>query len=286
MGSVVHAMLEAVAKEKDWTVILDKVKKEYSQMMDEEKEYYGDIPTDSKRIISGYNRMWAKEQVSYKLIEKSLGPIPLTSKTAFELRPDRLMTERGTRRTFLCETKTGRKIPQEDLRIWDLQTALYVWALRELGYKVDGILWDYIRTKPPTVPVLLKSGQLSQRADMDTDFATYAKAVYDNDLNMDDYKVFLETLKGRESTYYRRVKVPITEQMIVPVLEDARQTSLEILYLKDDPVRSMSGYTCPRCSYQSLCYAHLRNLDEKFIRDVEFMNREEEVEYAIEEESD
>jgi hypothetical protein len=170
-------------------------------MMDEEKEYYGDIPTDSKRIISGYNRMWAKEQVSYKLIEKSLGPIPLTSKTAFELRPDRLMTERGTRRTFLCETKTGRKIPQEDLRIWDLQTALYVWALRELGYKVDGILWDYIRTKPPTVPVLLKSGQLSQRADMDTDFATYAKAVYDNDLNMDDYKVFLETLKGRESTY-------------------------------------------------------------------------------------
>ena len=196
------------------------------------------------------------------------------------------MKERDTGLTFLCETKTGRKIPQEDLRIWDLQTVLYVWALRKLGNKIDGIVWDYIRTKPPTVPLLLKSGELSQRADIDTDYGTYMKAITDNELSPDNYKAILESLKGREDSYFRRVKVPITEPMIEPILEDARSTSLEILYLEDQPVRSMSGYTCPRCSYQSLCYAHLRGLDEEFIRKVEFTPRVREIEYVVEEESD
>lgn len=286
LGSIVHAMLEAVAKGEDWTQILDVVTKEYSKMMEEEKEFYGDLPSDSSRIIKGYQKMWAAEKVSFQLIEKALGPIPLTPYTAFELRPDRLMRDKAVNMTFLCETKTGRKIPQEEVRIWDLQTVLYIWALRKLDYKVDGIIWDYIRTKPPTIPQVLKNGQLSQRADIDTDYATYLKAVKDNHLDLTTYQDFLDGLKGKEHGFYRRVRIPITEKMIEPVLNDAKITSKEIHFLADYPVKTISGYTCPRCFYQSLCYAQLRQLDEDFIRKAEFMPKEEEVDYGIEDSED
>jgi len=287
LGSIVHSMLEAASKEEDWTIIHDQVKKEYSKMMEEEKEYYGDLPGDSKRIMEGYNKMYVHEKVSFHLIEKELGPVPLTSKTGLLFKVDRLMTDRPTKLTFLCETKTGRKIPQEEIRIWDLQTVLYVWALRKLGYKVDGVAWDYIRTKSPTIPELLKSGQLTRRKDIDTDWATYQKAIFDNELNLSDYEDMKQLLAGKENTFYRRVKIPVPDAMIDPIVEDARTTSLEIYYLAENPVKNISGYTCPRCSYSSLCYAQLRGLDEDFIRKAEFMNKDEEIEYgeSIEEDS-
>jgi hypothetical protein len=62
-----------------------------------------------------------------------------------------------------------------------------------------------------------------------------------------------------------------------------RTTSMEILYLSDNPVKSISGWTCPRCDYSSLCYAQLRGLEEDFIRKAEFMIKPDEEEINVDE---
>jgi len=252
-------------------------------MFEEEKELYGNIPQNTTRMVTGYLRRYKDERKYYKLVEEKLGPVPLTKRTQFSLRIDRLtQTKAGL---TLCETKTARRLPEEDLRIWDLQTILYVWALRELGYSVKAILWDYVRTKPPTEPQVLKDGTISKR-DIDTDYDTYLSAIKTTcPERMADYKDILKRLKeSSDNKYYKRILLPVSDRMIKPVLEDAKMTSLEIASLRNIPVRNISGFTCPRCQYSNLCYAALRGLDESFIKEHEFIKREEEITYGSEEE--
>jgi len=286
VGSILHKLLEYHTAGKDWTPIIKEVKSEYDKMFDEEKDFYGNLPEEAQRIMEGYQKIYKGEKAKYLMIEKEIGPIPLTPKVSFKMRLDRLVYHSDTKLTLLCETKSGKKIPQEDIRIWDLQTILYVWALRQTGQKVDGILWDYIRTKPPSIPPLLKSGALSQRQDMDTTQEVYLQAIKENKLQPADYQEFLDSLKGRESQFYRRVILPVNESIVEPILSDARMSAREIYYLREHPVKTISGYTCPRCMFSSLCYAELRGLDTDFIREHEFMNKEEEVEYGEDENSD
>jgi len=282
IGSIVHNSIEAWAKTGKWDTILKSVQKEYKSMFEEERELYGDIPGNTERMVSGYLAKYGDERKHYQMVEESLGPVPLTKRTQFKMRIDRLTTTKAG--LTLCETKTAKRLPEEDLRIWDLQTVLYVWALRELGYPVKAILWDYVRTKPPTVPQVLKNGTISLKKDIDTDYDTYLAAVKGAGCPVTDYKEILDRLKEEGTRrYYKRVLLPVNDQMIQPVLADAKMTSLEIASFRHLPVRNISGFTCPRCFYSSLCHAALRGLDESFIREREYMDRKEEIEYGGEE---
>lgn len=287
IGSVIHEVIETWANTGKWKPAVAQIQQEYDHMLEEEKEYYGNIPEAVESMISGYVSRYKPERPNYKLIEAKLGPIPLTKRTQFQMRIDRLtQTKAGL---TLCETKTARKIPDEDIRIWDLQTLLYVWGLRQLGYPVKAILWDYIRTKPPTEPAVLKDGTLSKRANIDTDYDTYMRAIErvcpDR---IEDYEDILERVKGNTNRFYKRVLLPVSEKMIEPVVKDAKITSLEIALFGDmSPVKHISGYTCPRCFYSSLCHAELKGLDSDFIRKSEYMTKEEESNgHEIEEESE
>lgn len=282
LGNIVHQSIESWARTGEWDVILKAVKKEFKAMFEEEREFYGDLPGNTERMVSGYLQRYKAERKHYKLVEASLGPVPLTKRTQFKLKIDRLTTTQAG--LTLCETKTARRLPDEDLRMWDLQTVLYVWALRELGYPVKAVLWDYVRTKPPTIPKVLKDGTISKK-DIDTDYETYLAAIKEACPDeMDDYKEILDRLREEGTDkFYKRVLLPVNDRMIEPVLADAKMTSLEIASFSHLPVRNISGFTCPRCFYNSLCHASLRGLDESFIREREFMNREEENDYGSEE---
>ena len=235
----------------------------------------------------GYDEEYKDEKFKYLLIEETISSIPLTQHTKLKLRPDKIAEdEQGLK--FLWETKTGKKIPPEEFRLWDLQTIIYVWGARQVGFPLDGILWDYLRTKPPAVPKLLKDGSLSKRQKIDTTCRTYKKAIKDNKLDIADYKDILKKIKSNESTFYRRIKLPIAEKTLNRIIDDARKSSLEIYYMQDHPIREISGFNCRRCFYKSLCYAELRGLDADFIRSSEFkkMEKKKEDEQVEAEEED
>ncbi len=286
MGSLVHGVLEVLTKGEDWKPVLETAKKEYSKMFKEEQEFYGNYPDEAERIMQGYLRKYKEEPYKFDYQEVTFGPLPLTDVTAFKFKIDRLAqpTTGGLRNNlFLWETKSGKRIPQDDMRIWDLQTVAYVWGLRKLGMKIKGIIWDYIRTKAPTIPQVLKAGGLSRRADIDTDYFTYLQAIKDNGEDPKDYADFLEGLKNKDTEFYKRILVPVSDAVLESAVQDMRITSLNIFYLAEHPVKNISGWTCPRCDYSSLCYAQLRGLDEKFIRKADFMDRPEEEEINVDE---
>jgi len=284
LGNIIHKLVETWAKVGDWQRILEEVRKEYNKMFDEEKEYYGNLPELVEQIFQGYRDKYGdKERKYYSLVEKTMGPISLTSQTQFKFKVDRIFKVPIGK--ALCETKTSKRIPEEDKRIWDIQTLLYAWGLEESGIEINAVLWDYIRTKTPTIPRTLKNGTLSQAQDIDTNYDTYYQAVLDGPgkSHLKEYKEYLAGLKVRPDQFYKRITQPIGPIMMKSVVRDARITSLEILRMSHLPVKSISGFTCPMCFYSSLCYADVRGLDGDFIRQKEYMNKEEEIEYGTEE---
>src|SRR5690606_18185499 len=112
-------------------------------------------------------------------------------------------------RVWLTEHKTHQRFPDEHVRFSNFQAVMYCWVLPEIGFpSPDGVLWDYIRTKPPTVPDLLVNGGLSKRKNIDTTPEVYLKAIKEHGLNPADYQDMLELLKGKEESFYKRVFLP------------------------------------------------------------------------------
>jgi len=275
-GSTLHELLAADKSNLPIEPIFEKVDQEYSRMFPEEKEYYGDLPNDLRTIFHGYKKFHREEDdnFAYEQIEAELGPVQLTKYTSLTIRPDRVAEDQRNGKKFLFETKTGKSIPSEDYRLWDAQTFLYIWGMRALGQKIDGIIWDHVRSKAPTVPKVLKSGELSQAKNIDTTYDTYLQAITDNGLDINGYKEYLGTLVGRENRFYRRVKLPVKENMLLPVVESARRTSLEIYHLgKLTPIKNISRTTCGMCSFRPICEAELLDLDVDYVKETQFRPR-------------
>lgn len=283
IGTIIHKLIETWAKHGKPEKILAEVRAEYKKMFEEEKEYYGDLPGMVEQIFQGYRDKYGDDEVfKYSLIEKTMGPIPLTSETQFQFTVDRVLDIPMGK--AVCETKTAKRIPEEEKRIWDIQTILYAWGLNESGYDINAVIWDYIRTKTPTIPRLLKNGELSQAQDIDTTYDVYYQAILDNlgKSHIKDYKEMLDRLEFRPDQFYKRVTQAISKVMMKSVVRGAKISSLEILRMSRLPVRNISGFTCPTCFYSSLCYAEVRGIDSDFIRQKEFMKKEDEVEYGEE----
>lgn len=273
-GTILHECLQARAQKRDWREVIEKYEEQWDKLFLEERQEYGDdLIEECIRMMEGYEEYYRGEDLEYILVEDMPPAIPLVrGKTAFILRADAIVRDkRGLQ--WLVEHKTHDKMPTEDVRMSDLQTLLYIWALRKLGWQIDGILWDYLRTKKPAVPEVLKSGELSRRKNIDTTWEVYKQAILDQGLDPKSYSDMRELLDGNESKWYRRVYLPVTEAMINFVVEDAKRTSLMIHALQEFPVRCLQFMTCRMCSYRALCEAEVRGLDADFIREREYKPR-------------
>lgn len=272
-GSVIHDLIKVHIRGGDWEKEFEKFERKFNKLPDLRAEY-GDLDDEIWEIMSGYFSYYEDDPLEYLLVEEWIDPVvPLVKgKTAFGGIVDAIARD-SEGRHWVVEHKTHDTFPTEEDRLNDLQTSLYVWALRKNGWKIDGILWDYIRTKPPAKPEVLKSGGLSKRKNIDTTYDVYLEAIKEHGENPDDYQDILESLKGREERFYRRVKLPVNEAIIKPIVRDAKRTSLEIYYLKEFPTRNLT-FMCPRwCDFYQLCTAELRGLDTSFIREREYRPR-------------
>lgn len=279
-GRIIHEMIEAWISGKSWKTVLDGYLKEYNKMFQEEKEQYGDLPSELPRIMEGYIRKWKKEPLEYLEVEGKRCEIPLK----IDLLPQITFTavidaiaidSRG--RTWLVEHKTHKEIPPEEVRLSNLQTTLYCWALEQKGItKPTGVLWDYIRTKPPVIPEILKNGELSRRKNMDTDYDTYFQAIISAGQDPSDYQDILDILKSRGDRFYKRVYFPAPGSLIKPLVSEFIETAKEIFYLGSRSKARNLSRDCSWCSYYPLCQAELRGLDADYIRTTEYERRESE----------
>jgi len=280
-GKIIHEIIETSLNGGDWKEVLDDYHKVYKNLFLEEQEVYGNLIEELTQIMEQYFQYY---QDDLEYLEGEGGKkaefnfeLPLTDGLVFEGVVDSVgRDDQG--RVWLVERKTFKKnIPSETVRFTDVQTSLYYWALPSFGFpQPDGILWDYIRTKPPAIPQVLKSGRLSQRENIDTTREVYYQAIVDNGEDPEHYAKILNLLEGREDRFYRRIYLPAPDPIVQQIIADLKQTALEIKHLGDTASARNITRDCDWCSYYSLCQAELRGLDVEFIREREYKPRKEE----------
>lgn len=267
-GTIIHEMIEEWVKnnksDESWLKVLANFKDEYDDLMDEEKAELGDLPEELLTLMKGYIHKYQDDKLTYLAIEKEIS-IPLIKGVVFTGKVDGIVEdEHGNQ--WIVEHKSHKTLPDSDVRLQDVQTTLYCWALRKEGYNPQGVLWDYIRTKRPSIPKALKGGGLSKRKDIDTTYEVYLEEIEKQGLNPTDYQDILEILKKKNKQFYRRVYYPLpSEHQLSLMVKDLKESAKMIRKYGDKlEGHHLSNY-CNLCSYRTICQAELFNLDKEFI---------------------
>lgn len=263
-GDIIHKMLEKVDAGKLPWKVLRNWKKDYQKgMMREEPDY--DLPDTAKDIVHQYMDYYENDPLNVISAEENI-KIPIGEEMTFQLYYDGLSQDRK-KKYWLMERKTGKTINHDEVQFYDLQTALYIPAIERVKkIKITGIIRDYIRSKPPVVPELLKSGELSKAKNQDTTWSVYKDAVKDNGLDLKNYKEMKEVLQGREENFFKRMYIPINENIVKNLTKDfvIDATELKIAdRMGFHPTKNIDDRFCCFCDFNKLCFAELKGLDTK-----------------------
>lgn len=283
-GNIIHDMLNAYAryqispgpKVNNPDQVLEEYAKKYEKLFAEERERYGDIIGDSRKIYDGYWRHY-KDQPLEVLGSEDFVQTDLGSGITFIGYIDKRYFDPKTGLTWLTDHKVKKTIPDAEERWSDFQLVSYVWAWnREYPQKkVDGVMWDYIRRKAPTVPEQLKSGELTQRKDIDTDLYTYLQEIRRLGLSLKDYQKILQILKEKPNRFYHREILPSPPKKAVDqIVADLKTEAVKIHRLGTRQITRNLSYDCKRCDFFKLCQAELRGLDADYIRKTEYQEKE------------
>jgi PD-(D/E)XK nuclease superfamily len=276
-GTILHEMLAARDNQHSAADVYGRYEDTYRHLFEEEREFYGEhFMSDIWRIYRGYVRTYKDNDWKVRATE-GLVRTQLTPKIEFEGHYDLRVFSNG--RQWLVDRKTHKTIPTAEERFNNFQLLLYVEAWNREHAKaehVEGIIWDYLRTKAPTIPEVLKGGAaLTRRANLDTDAYTYRKAIRDNGLDEDAYTPYLRELEKRSvDRFYQRVPLPVpSREMTDTVVQEFIQSAEMIRTAKHFP-RNMT-FACNRCEFFKLCNAELSGINAKFVERSDYEERDE-----------
>lgn len=278
-GILGHECLANLYSGKDWQAPIQKVSIDLSKVFEEEREDYASLPGDMFRIMRGYllayrgDKSWKIHKVEQEFCVTTPGGNEL------EGRIDLIVEdELGL---WVLDHKFVGQVPDDSVRFMDAQTALYDYAAREaLGIDPVGVIFNYVRTKAPTVPKLLVKGGMS-RAKIDTDAATYIQALRENGLDPKDYADHIATLNNR--AFYSRFRVPRPSHLTKGVLEDfdawmslfAGCCGNSVLGAPDARryPRAISKNCSWDCEFYRVCQAEMTGVDPSYLIEAYFKER-------------
>lgn len=286
LGSLVHKCLETRANKGDWIRVIKEFKKnEWSKIFEEEQVELGDIPGDCFRIMRGYTRYYKD---SDERLETIAAEVPFSiriPKTPVVLVGiiDLIVRDKTTGDVWCYEHKTAKKdIPSEEFRMTDVQTTLYMYVMEKLApmlnydaKKLRGVVVDYLKTSPPTIPSILKDGTVSKRK-ITCDYDTFYDCLIKNGDNPEDYTDVLEHMKT--NVFYKRVPFTKSVSLTKNTLREVIITAKQILALSGKcPSRNLN-WTCdsPRCEFRDLCLAEMQGLDTETLKQIKYERKEEE----------
>lgn len=272
-GILGHECLAALYSGKDWREPIQKVSIDLSKVFEEERKDYASLPGDMFRLIRGYilryqgDKHWKIHAVELPFVVKTPGGHELEGRMDLVIEDDVGV--------YVLDHKFVSTIPQDSVRFMDAQTALYQYAGEQLGLNPVGVIFNYIRTKAPTVPKLLKNGTMS-RAKIDTDKVTYIKSLRDHGLDPADYADFIATLD--DNAFYRRFKLPKPQHLVDCTLDDFDKWMdiFEECIEKEYFPRSTSRNCSWDCEFYRICQCELAGADPTYIIESYFTIKEDE----------
>ncbi|XAO54154.1 Cas4 family exonuclease [Yersinia phage vB_YenM_P744] len=275
IGSLVHESIESYIKTGHYAHLFDEFRqKTFSKLNVEEQALNTDIVDLCKVLVRGWVNRWINGPYYMIWVEKEF-EIKLESGLVFIGKIDGRCGEKSSSREWLIEHKTCKRMPDESIRMYDIQTPLYTSTLPEIGEKpVTGVIWDYVRTKMPAIPEVLKSGELSARKNIDTLPEIFMREISRHGLNP---KAYSDTIKSlNDESFYRRIPYQVSKHQSKRLREELIITShyLQELETKKDYCRNLTR-DCSWCDYKDLCYAELRGDDTSYLMKHNFEVRDE-----------
>ena len=261
-GSWIHELLHEQSTTGLWLPKHKGLTREFMKMFPEEREMYGDLPGDCARIMSSYVLTYKKEDANSNVLfaeQEFTAKLPHGHTLLFK--PDKVTEDEWG--IWLWEHKTHKNFPRADYRFLDVQTARYVWGLRQNGIDCTGVLWDYIRTKPPTVPTLTKTGKVARVARMDTDLYTFVTGLKRLGVDPRDYRDKITALR-QNNTFFRRERVPRPDRVVATLVKEAVVVADEI-ERGFVATRSIDRSCEYMCSFRDLCISDLYGGNTKLI---------------------
>jgi len=144
---------------------------------------------------------------------------------------------------------------------------------------VQGHIWNYVLSKPPSMPTLLKSGRaLSRAAKIVTDYPHLKRAIKLYELDPADYAEKLAYLKSQRyvegemqtSPFFQRSVLHKTNEMVTQVATEGYHTSRRMHeYPWDQPrlIERVPDRSCTfTCSYTEICSLELFGGDTRVLR--------------------
>lgn len=265
-GSIIHECIEAYDSGRSWRKPYRNFAKQfYEETFKEEIVEMGDIPRMVEELMENYQALYENDGLTYLGNELHF-ELPLMPGVVIEGYLDALVEdEKGA--IWPKETKTYKRNPDYDFLLLNTQSALYTWAVTEMGYSPKGTLWDIIRAKEPGRPQLLRDGKVSKRG-IDSTPYTVKKALREMGQNPEDYEDLLAKVSYED--YFRRYPVRVNPTVVKGIMDDFKSTAREIMKSGDKLHDRNLGKGCAWCDYKPLCQADLMGLDTEFIQKKQF----------------
>lgn len=302
-GRIVHRMIEAEAQDEDPFEILQAMADDVDnqKLFTAEKEMYGDIITDIGVIMRDYfdyhtdglRFVPVKDETGeYRYSEHEFA-VPLN-----ELIPSKGITipsggvvkprdaegilfkgqvdglgKTPNKLRWLMEHKTFDKMPGDDERWRNLQTVVYRRVALYLGWmpEIDGIAWNYIMSKAPTVPQLLKDGKRLSVQQIVTLPSVVEATLKVHGLKREGHEKLIERAEASRDNYFQRIYTPVSTVVADKIFAGFVETAIEMRDNHGKKRNQNIGRHCSWCDYEPLCRADLTGGDEDFVRDGEFV---------------
>lgn len=270
-GTWVHSLLEEHHSGRDWRIVHAKLSTQFDNLFDEEKDYYGDMPTEIKVIMESYE--WHYKDDPWKVLETEFQiETEFPDGTIYRGKVDALIE--NSFGIWVVDHKTHKVLPDQNFRLLDAQSALYLWACLRNKIPVQGFIWNYVRWKAPGIPEPIKNNSRLSKTITDTDYPTLYRALKKYQAER-DYKItaedraWLARLKAQryspgnpqESSFFRRDTLEKDNAMLKRVALGNYVTSRRMHsynFTNPDAVERVVERGCGfSCSYTDICAAEL-----------------------------
>jgi hypothetical protein len=279
-GTIVHNICEADFERQNWEEVLDHIDLTQGAMFRREREMYGNIVEDIRFIMRDYFDYWNEDHPNYVRPIKHDGRrsehefrIELDHGIWFTGKIDAVVKSKKMR--WVMEHKTFSRMPSEDERWRSVQAAVYFRALEEMGFdSIDGVLWDYVSSKPLNVPgELTPTGKISQRA-IDSLPSRIRAWIKEEGHNKKDFAKLLSDAVDNRRNRFIRLYSPVKRPVVNMIWTDFVDTSREIAETFGKKKDQNIGRQCSWCDYQALCKAEATGSDVDWLLEREYQKED------------
>lgn len=262
-GTIVHKIIETNLEGGDWHKVLDKIELDNKGLFRREIEMYGNIISDIRDIMTDYFIFWGDQLKAVKHDGRRSEfefRIELDDGLWFTGKIDTV--GKAKKMLWEVEHKTFSRMPSEDDRWRSVQGAVYFKALEEMGFdRIDGVLWDYISSKPLNVPgELTATGKISQ-ARIDSVPSRIKRWMKDEGHSKSAYPKLLSDAEANLPSRFIRLYSPIKRGVVKIVWRDFIITAKEIQEFHGRKSDQNIERHCSWCDYQGLCKAEATGSD-------------------------